>query len=1185
MARDPIAKDLAQSQQEISIAEFIQKNRQILGFGSSARSLITTVKEAVDNALDATEEAQYLPDIYVEIKELKNEEYKIIVEDNGPGVIKEQIPSIFGKLLYGSRFHTNRQSLVPDEEILIKRNGDLKFVEIGNFCEKQLEDDENGKIEGVKVPAFNRKTGNIRWRDVSKAIKHKRKNEVYKIKTTKNRELEVTGNHSVFSIDKGEIKEVKVSELGEEDYILAPKKIKTKNQKTEVNVLNTLSYKTLKNQSWFVYGVDENLIQKLKEEGKRIRKVSGDTDRKRTFYRINGLDIRKDSIDFNFLKENYLPSYIVKKMGWEDKVSNCELVTYKRGEKTSFPITIPLNKDFMRFLGLYVAEGYNDKRQIAFTMGDQEQKLLNELKQTSNQLLNVNTTLVNRERNSKRLKVFGGPLSNLMGEFCGEGAHNKKIPNFVFKAPSELRQHFIDGLFDGDGSDSHPSNQLDYFTVSEKLAKQLSLLLNMQGIVSSWEEFDQVGISGKKSRKYVLKVFGGDINKFHKFETKNTSNFLTYQGIPTKLFEDLIDWEPNLVRCNTTPSGILRGLGIGSGLEYSEVYKNKINKILRNQEVEKDRFIKNLKELNLIIETNNGFKTTDKLKKLIKRIRDVLSLIKDDLVFLDIKEINKKQSQSEHVYDISVPDQRYENFVAGRKGLLFAKNSRGQQGIGISAAVLYGQITTGKPARIISKISADEPAHRYEINIDTDTNEPRIIGEEETTWSRPHGTRIEINVEGMYVRNRKQSVYNYLKHNAIVNPHARFTFVEPDGEETVFERGVNELPDKAEEIKPHPEGIELGTLMNMLEGTERTRLSSFLKNEFTKVGRTTVDDILDASGLDGSLKPQEMGREEAKKLINAFDEVSLISPPTDCLSPIGEEQIEEGLNKEYPGSEFISSVTRSAEVHSGNPFIVEAGIAYGMDKPEEEKAEVLRFANRVPLLYQKGGCVITKAIKNIDWRRYELNQPGGNGIPKGKAVLLVHVASTNVPFTSESKDAIANVEIIRKEVERAVRGVGRDLSKHLKKQKKMSKRSNKRKTISKILPQMVDKIESITGKEVDDLDPVLAKITNNLLINYSYELDGDGTSVVIDLYNFDARKKEFDLHVPIPYEVKESDPEPSKKDFGGDETTYIYDISLSSGEKLDIKLDLRTQDEIELDLLVDGVPNEVLTGAGSIRGD
>ncbi|HEB37778.1 MAG TPA: DNA topoisomerase VI subunit B, partial [Thermoplasmatales archaeon] len=106
-----IAYELAKKQREISVAEFFERNKHILGFGNPTRAIVTAVKEAVDNSLDACEDARIPPDIVVEIREGEREgECLIAVEDNGPGIVEKHIPPIFGKLLYGSRFHAIRQS-------------------------------------------------------------------------------------------------------------------------------------------------------------------------------------------------------------------------------------------------------------------------------------------------------------------------------------------------------------------------------------------------------------------------------------------------------------------------------------------------------------------------------------------------------------------------------------------------------------------------------------------------------------------------------------------------------------------------------------------------------------------------------------------------------------------------------------------------------------------------------------------------------------------------------------------------------------------------------------------------------------------------------------------------------------------------------------------------------------------
>ncbi|MCL2862776.1 MAG: DNA topoisomerase VI subunit B, partial [Methanimicrococcus sp.] len=379
------------------------------------------------------------------------------------------------------------------------------------------------------------------------------------------------------------------------------------------------------------------------------------------------------------------------------------------------------------------------------------------------------------------------------------------------------------------------------------------------------------------------------------------------------------------------------------------------------------------------------------------------------------------------------------------------KQSRGQQGIGISAAVLYSQITAGKSTKIISRVDHKTPAHYYELMIDTSTNEPSILEDKTVDWERPHGTRIEIEMAASYVKGRKQSVYEYLKSTAIINPHARVRLIEPDGNEILFDRATDEIPAQAEEVLPHPHGIELGTLIKMLQNTERQKLAPFLRYSFSKIGLQTADEICDAAGLDKETDPREMGRNDAVKLLNAFKKAKIMAPSTNCLSPITEDLIYRGLKKEF-SVDFIATSARKPAIYSGNPFVIEVGVAYGGNFPKEEKAQIMRFANRVPLLYQQGACAATQAIESIKWKQYGISQPGG-GVPFGPFVILVHIASTNVPFTSESKDAIAGIDIIEEEIQLAVKEVGRKMKTYLGKQDDLKKRREKEVIITKLLPQ------------------------------------------------------------------------------------------------------------------------------------
>ena len=513
------------------------------------------------------------------------------------------------------------------------------------------------------------------------------------------------------------------------------------------------------------------------------------------------------------------------------------------------------------------------------------------------------------------------------------------------------------------------------------------------------------------------------------------------------------------------------------------------------------------------------------------------------------------------------------------------KQSRGQQGIGISAAVLYSQLTTGKATRIISKIDRGKPAHYYELVINTNTNDPEILKDREVDWDRPRGTRVEMEMKASYIKGRRQSVLEYLKSTAVVNTHARLTLVEPDGNTIIFDRVVDKLPEPAQEILPHPEGIELGTLIKMLRYTPREKLAPFLRYSFSRIGLHTAEEICTAAHLDPHCDPHTLSLDEAKKLLKAFGSVKIMAPPTDCLSPITESLIYKGLEKEY-SIDFIATVTRTASVHSGHPFLVEAGVAYGGNLGKEDRVGILRFANRVPLLYQQGGCAITHAVENIRWKNYSINQPGG-GIPVGPAVIMVHVASTHIPFTSESKDAIADVPEIITEIELALKDVARKLKTYLSKQQHLSKRREKEEIIKKLLPRIADKVSQVLDQPAPDITPVVAKIMGNLLVSRNVSKNGDGIEVDITIKNYSGTAMTFKVHDTHQYPIRDANPSPDVAVLGRD-TDYVWKLDVKSNDHAHITYNLPFVSEDEAQrlpgLIVEGLDETMVNGAKAIRG-
>ncbi len=405
------------------------------------------------------------------------------------------------------------------------------------------------------------------------------------------------------------------------------------------------------------------------------------------------------------------------------------------------------------------------------------------------------------------------------------------------------------------------------------------------------------------------------------------------------------------------------------------------------------------------------------------------------------------------------------------------KQSRGQQGIGISAAGMYGQLTTGRPVTIYSRTDRKQPAHRYQIMLDMKKNEPNILTGDETIWEKDHGTRIEITLTGSYKRGQ-HSVDNYLEQTAIANPHLHLTYRNPKGEALIYPNSTKELPPESVEIKPHPYGVELGILARMLKETKSRNINAFLKDEFCRVGPKTAEQILAAAGLPPRKNPKRLVQDDIQNLLDAIADTKIASPPTDCLSPIGEDLVMAGL-KSGVEAEFYTSVTRPAAVYRGNPFQIEVGLAYGGKLPGDELAKVMRFANRVPLLYQASACAVHKAVLTSNWRSYGLQQSRG-ALPTGPLVILIHMASVWVPFTSESKEAVAHYPEIIKEMKLALQEAGRRLGKHVKRQAREKDALKKQSYIQKYIPHIGEALQEILAISDPEKEEVIATLTDTL---------------------------------------------------------------------------------------------------------
>ncbi|MCW5775245.1 MAG: DNA topoisomerase VI subunit B [Phycisphaeraceae bacterium] len=471
------------------------------------------------------------------------------------------------------------------------------------------------------------------------------------------------------------------------------------------------------------------------------------------------------------------------------------------------------------------------------------------------------------------------------------------------------------------------------------------------------------------------------------------------------------------------------------------------------------------------------------------------------------------------------------------------KMSRGQQGIGISAAGMYGLMTTGKPMVILTRPNPKKPAHHIELAMDTTKNRPEVTVDRETeefyASSTGTGTSVTVEMEARYARGRA-SVEEYLEQTAIANPHASITFVPPgrnaedaedaDGEQgvlgvgrsddsadsaagtvssafdrttelgdrVVYPRTVDALPPEPKEIRPHPYGVELGTFLTMLKNAKATQLGGFLKEEFSRVTPAVVGEVCAKASVNGAKLSEHtwlksIDTETAERLYTALQGARLRPPPTDCLAPIGVRQLLAGMLKGVR-AEFYAASTREPAVYRGNPFQIEAAVAFGGDLPAEETARVIRFANRVPLLYQQSACCAFKSVLETSWKNYGLGQPRGS-LPVGPLVVMIHMASVWVPFTSESKEAIADYDEIRKEMRLALQECGRKLGTYVRKRQQMRRESERRGVFERYVGEVAKACHAITGTDADRLYAALLEQARKRTAVADAVLDEDGRVV------------------------------------------------------------------------------------------
>ena len=407
--------------------------------------------------------------------------------------------------------------------------------------------------------------------------------------------------------------------------------------------------------------------------------------------------------------------------------------------------------------------------------------------------------------------------------------------------------------------------------------------------------------------------------------------------------------------------------------------------------------------------------------------------------------------------------------------------SRGQQGLGCSGCVLLSQMTTGKPARVISCYKDGDEIKGVKMKFQMDVENNRgILMEREDYPAESTGVCIELQFKDVSYSLAEQGAFEYIRRTMIGNPHAKITFRDPSGHKYIFKRAADVVPVQPKEVLPHPKGVSADDLMTMAKNTDSRRYKSMLTSSMSRMSAKRVNEIAEITGIDMNKRPKAMTFQEAEAIVHCFKKMKFMAPPTDGLIPIGSEQIEKGM-KQILKPEFVTTITRKPVTYAGGvSFIIEAGLAYGGDSGrvvnEKRKSEIMRFANRVPLTFDAGSCAITEALKSIDWKRYGLKDMDNTPL-----TLFVNIISTQVPYLSTGKQSVSPEPEIVHEIRQATMKLARKLQKHLRAKRAAKEKEKRSKVFEEFVPVIIEEAAKLGETGVPEYQDILVKVTKRAL--------------------------------------------------------------------------------------------------------
>lgn len=1038
---------LAKEFKEHSVAEFFKRNRQMLGLYGKVRTLTTVVHEYLTNSLDACEEANILPEISVKLEELNKHHYLLTVKDNGPGLTEDTVGKALGQLLAGTKFHRLIQmrgqqgiGACMDGSTLINFS-DGRILPIKEICEENL--------VGEKVFSLDLNDMKIKPQEISKCWIVENP-QLIEIQTKYGRTIKLTPENPVLCLGEKGIEWKQAYKLTKNDFIAIPTNVSVKDREesSENYLIDYFDWNKMQvDNPEFV----EKQINKLAEKFGSLKRAS-----KKLGISYNQLRNWKRKMKNGNPRGRPTLNKLLKLCKANELTEKQVFESISRIGRNGNYINIPLhlNKDLCWLVGAIAGDGHigskaDKKWGTNIFFHNKNHQLIKKSKRILKKHFGIQSREYTDKKGSIALECSSTTLATLLNKLgvpSGYKCDKIDLSNEILKN-KKWALATIQGLFDTDGSAVTGKEEIALSSKSKKILEKVNTYLISMGINGRLSNKSKKGVyryavSGKKN----LELFKKHINFFHPEKKQKLKKIIKSipraqtKGIPlTKNRVKKMLKEANISINENLPTGIYSGLYDGFSRE---------------------SLMHALKYLK-----SKGF-SNQKTKALEK-------LALADIIFVKPKSIQLKQNNERFVYDLEIEGKH--NFLANN---IVAHNS---------GCTMLSQMTTGKSVKVITGTDKGK-ALACEITIDPKKNKPKIDNLRKLK-KKFRGLMVQAEFKEVLYRESKRGPLEYVRRTAIANPHAKITFVSPKGEKTVFNRSVSYIPKQPKPMKPHPNGVTVDEVLTMGKSTKARKVSSFLKSDFERVGSTSVNKIQKEVDFDLNKDPQQLSWSEAEQLVDAFKKVDFIAPSTDGLRPIGGKRIKKSLDN-IVEPEFVYTITRSPKVYAGGyPFQIEIGIAYGgnagrgsggeedgatermMSGETEAKVEIMRFANRAPLLFDSGNCAITKAVHSVDWKRY--------GIKDLKTVpltIFVNFTSVHVPYTGAGKQAITDEKEVMEELRLAIMQCGRKTSRYIKAKRREIENQMKRDMFYKYIPEVAGALSNVTKANKDVLVKNMEKL-------------------------------------------------------------------------------------------------------------